>query len=76
MVQRDGRTWEPAVAAGSVEAAAASDMFVMVMKTGEKGAGRGHVSIQYMSPYSCGEMKRSTSRRAVETLTPAFSQRV
>lgn len=55
MVQRDGRTWEPAVAAGSVDAAAASDMFVIVMKTGEKkGAGRGHVSIQYMFPYSCG----------------------
>lgn len=36
MVQRDGRTWEPAVAAGSVDAAAVSDMFVIVMKTGEK----------------------------------------
>lgn len=46
MVQRDGRTWEPAVAAGSVDAAAASDTFVIVTKTGEKGAGRGHVSIQ------------------------------
>lgn len=37
MVQRDGRMWEPAVAAGSVDAAAASDMFVIVMKTGKKG---------------------------------------
>lgn len=49
MVQRDGRTWEPAVAAGGVDAAAASDMFVIVTKTGgEKGAGRGHVSMQHM----------------------------
>lgn len=38
-VQRDGRTWEPAVAAGRVEAAAVSDMFVMVMKTGGGGKG-------------------------------------
>lgn len=36
MVQRDGRTWEPAVAAGRVEAAAVSDMFVIVMKTGNQ----------------------------------------
>lgn len=45
MVQRDGRTWEPAVAAGSVDAAAASDTFVIVMKTGKKGC-RKSVSIQ------------------------------
>lgn len=46
MVQRDGRTWEPAVEAGRMDAAAASDMFVIVTKTGKKGAKRGnHVSI-------------------------------
>lgn len=33
MVQREGRTWEPAVAAGRVDAAAASDMFVVATKT-------------------------------------------
>lgn len=70
MVQRDGRTWEPAVAAGSVDAAAASDTFVIVTKTGEK------VQEEGTFPYSCGEMKRPTSRRAVETLTSAFSQHV
>lgn len=42
-MQRDGRTWEPAVAAGRVDAAAASDMFVPVMKTegGDRGTERG-----------------------------------
>lgn len=48
MVQRDGRTWEPAVAAGRVDAAAASDMFVIVMKTDKKKGVRergNHVSI-------------------------------
>lgn len=39
-MQREGRTWEPAVAAGRVDAAAASDMFVPVMKTGGGGHGK------------------------------------
>lgn len=63
-VQRDGRTWEPAVAAGRVDAAAASDMFVIVIKT-EKKKGCGKEGIMF--PYLQHRDVRNTGNK--QTLT-------